>query len=186
MTEFRVKHQRVIIGVCFHVYREKKFGRRGYVLGGVIICMRVWRMCGGRDAMVVSSIRNSIDSIRESSGALRSEAVDRQWRVSSSDRPRHQSSLNSHKYVDSPASRPIVSRGEWRDAWIISAKFLRSTDENGGRGSGGGRRREDGDCEITAFMKKKKKARTQARKEEENKSGNTQASLREDSRLEDI
>lgn len=35
----------------------------------------------------------------------------------SPDRPRHhhQSSLNSHKYVDSPASRPIVSRGERRD-----------------------------------------------------------------------
>lgn len=30
----------------------------------------------------------------------------------SCDRPHHQSSLNSHKYVDSPASRPIVSRGE--------------------------------------------------------------------------
>lgn len=30
-------------------------------------------------------------------------------------RHHHQSSLNSHKYVDSPASRPIVSRGERRN-----------------------------------------------------------------------
>ncbi|KYN06662.1 hypothetical protein ALC62_02320 [Cyphomyrmex costatus] len=37
----------------------------------------------------------------------------------SPDRPRHhQSSLNSHKYVDSPASRPIVSRGEKCDVEI--------------------------------------------------------------------
>lgn len=42
----------------------------------------------------------------------------------SPDRPRHhQSSLNSHKYVDSPASRPIVSRGKRRDVETRYRKF---------------------------------------------------------------
>lgn len=50
----------------------------------------------------------------------------------SSDRPHHQSSLNSHKYVDSPASRPIVSRGERRARCEVYREFSRSI--NGQRG----------------------------------------------------
>jgi len=48
------------------------------------------------------------------------------------DRPRHhQSSLNSHKYVDSPASRPIVSRGERCNVETRYRKFSGLTNSYG-------------------------------------------------------
>lgn len=70
----------------------------------------------------------------------------------SPDRPRHhQSSLNSHKYVDSPASRPIVSRGKRRDVETRYRKFSWVNQQLWVFG-------EKGLCELMSFMKKRGQA----------------------------
>lgn len=88
--------------------------------------------------LIVRPIDRSNDRPTDPIRVVRRCASERRLIVSeecfSSDRPHHQSSLNSHKYVDSPVSRPIVSRGERRARCEVYREFSRSIDgQRGGR-----------------------------------------------------